>query len=234
MLNMSQEWSSYVASTSDKLGTSGNEGLDSPLPQWLTKGSKSTPTSPLPINDDIVKVNNIMPTNSLMRKRTTKMGVPMTMFDPYDHSLSIQPMPLPLPIDTSHVLDVEDPSFSSTPRGTISTNDFSKKRYSYSGPLISGKPIKSHASIVPSSGPLFPSTGKTWQLLESPKQAHSPRSSLATSPKLSPPHIRELYKLPPPPLSATSSPIVSNLVSHSAPLRRHETNLSYTKKWIWT
>lgn len=239
-----------MASTSDKTGTfgpSGNEGFDSPLPQWVTKGSKSTPTSPLATSDFVDGVLNshhrhhhsAVPTNSTpAHKRTTKMGVPMSMFPPLDHSLSVRPMPLPLPVNTPPTFNFESPSLASlTPRGFGALSNVpSKKRYSYSGPLTSSAKLKTRGSVVPSSGPLLPS-GKSRQPPGSPcGPLQSPRSTPATSPsKVSPPQIRELHKLPPPPLSASSSPIAvtsvsSGTIPHSAPLHRHEGRL-HAKIW---
>jgi hypothetical protein len=234
-----------MASTSDNTGFLRNEGFDSPLPQWVTKGSKSTPTSPLGTFDtNLDEVNNkshhhhAMPTNSpvVAHRQTTKMGVPMTMFQPMDHSLTIRPMPLPLPV-APPTLNFEAPSLSSTPRGFVTLTPVpSKKRYSYSGPLTSStKSLRSHASVVPSSGPLLPSTAKSRQPPGSPYggRAHSPSSPASSPSQISPPQIRELHKLPPPPLSGSSSPIAlsSGMIPHSAPLYRRESKHLHAKTW---
>lgn len=179
---------------------------------------------------------SIIPATSPRRHgRTTKMGVPMTMFPPFEASPKSWPMPLPPSGDPPPVLNVEVPSLSSTPRGFVTVNSLepkTKKRYSYSGPLTSTAVAKSGRifSKVPCSGPLRPLPSHSHK----PGQPHSPQGHTFTSPKtsptctpskISPPRISELHKLPPPPLSATSSPVTASsasLIAHSAPLARHQ------------
>ncbi|XP_024380659.1 uncharacterized protein [Physcomitrium patens] len=272
-LNMSREWSSHMASGSDRPGNSENEG-DSPLPRWIIKGSKSAPSSPLTASQGVDDVDRAPPTyvsavlpptrspphvsdrghsgvlysdtrpyehkpstseqtsprhhngtpgqTPRFQGRATKMGVPMSMFPPFDPSQTTWPMPLPPPSDPPPILKFPAP----TAGGFIAANSGAPgnkhKRYSYSGPLTSSsKPRdRAYSSDVPSSGPLrpFPSS-TTWS-----DQSRSPKLSPSISPsKVSPPQISELHKLPPPPLGSSSSPIAasSSLIAHSAPLHRH-------------
>ncbi|XP_024388806.1 uncharacterized protein [Physcomitrium patens] len=157
--------------------------------------------------------------------RSTKMVVPMSMFPPFDHTQTTWPMPLPPSSDPPPMLNFASPSLSSTPRGFVAVNSVTPsnkpKRYSYSGPLTSSaKPRDTaYSSDVPSSGPLRPCPSSTTKY----GHCRSPRLSPSISPRVSPPQISELHKLPPPPLSASSSPIASSsgLIPHSAPAHRH-------------
>lgn len=178
------------------------------------------------------RLHNVMPASSpRLHGRTTKMGVPMTMFPPFEANPKSWPMPLPPKTDPPPVLCFDAPSLSSTPRGFVTTNTVpsKKKRYSHSGPLIStAAPVSRPISEVPSSGPLWPHSSATYCSGHKSPRGHtyvSPRMSpIGTPTKMSPPRINELHKLPPPPLSANSSPVAAStsLIAHSAPLPRPE------------
>ncbi|KAG6548679.1 hypothetical protein Mapa_009833 [Marchantia paleacea] len=138
------------------------------------------------------------------------------------------------------VVSFVSPSLSSTPVGfTSNTMDSRRrdlKRYSQSGPLtFNGMPWTSQ----PSLGNMGPNTSsqsggnaasdlhRSGPLGRSPlgRTFGSPRISPCISPpRMSPPRISELHKLPPPPLNQTRSTSTSswssNLIAHSAPLSR--------------
>ncbi len=171
---------------------------------------------------------------------TTKMGVPMTMFQPFEPPPKSWPMPLP-PGAGSSPVNFGAPPPSSTPKGFVSltSTDLSqnKKRYSHSGPITSLAAPLCH-STVPSSGPIPSKVSNSESLapfavnhhksggIRSPQRPtySSPKTSPSISPpKMSPPQINELHKLPPPPLSASSSSVpvcTPSPIAHSAPLSR--------------
>ncbi|KAH9537958.1 hypothetical protein CY35_16G079600 [Sphagnum magellanicum] len=174
------------------------------------------------------------------QRGTTKMGVPMTMFQPFEPPPKSWPMPLP-PGAGSSPVNFGAPPPSSTPKGFVSltSTDLSqnKKRYSHSGPITSLAAPLCH-STVPSSGPIPSKVPNSESLAPFAVNHHksggtrspqrptysSPKTSPSISPpKMSPPQINELHKLPPPPLSASSSSVpvcTPSPIAHSAPLSR--------------
>ncbi|KAL3699968.1 hypothetical protein R1sor_017990 [Riccia sorocarpa] len=146
------------------------------------------------------------------------------------------------PLENPPVVSFVSPALSSTPLGfTSNTMDSRRrdlKRYSQSGPLtFNGMPWSSQ----PSLGNMGPSTSsqsgvtsaselhRSGPLGRSPlgRTFGSPRVSPCISPpKMSPPIISELHKLPPPPLdhaNSTSTSIgPSNIIAHSSPLSKPE------------
>ncbi|KAH9534734.1 hypothetical protein CY35_17G019600 [Sphagnum magellanicum] len=182
--------------------------------------------------------------------QTTKMGVPMLQsFEPPPNSW---PMPLPPESTTSPpiVNFGAPPLSSSTSKGFVTLSSSSialsqnKKRYSHSGPLISPA-APWYRSTVTSSGPIPSKVSNSGPLVSSLVNHHhhhhhhssgqkqSPGRPTYSSPQISPPtsppkmstiQISELHKLPPPPLSASSSSMVAvcapSPIAHSAPLTR--------------